>query len=294
MSGANEARAAAGLRFKPYPAYKDSGVEWLGEIPAHWEVRRLKTIASVQLSNVDKKSVEGQESVRLCNYVDVYYNDRITPDWTSWLLRRRRSRCGAFHSVPATCSSRRTPSPDGHCCPGSSHLGPPRRSVRLPPRPRTAGARLRWGLRRSRVRRHRASGSISDRGERHHAIRSWRGCHPKWPVRHLASPRAMRHRSIARPGDGEDRCAGGEEGAAHRAAPGDAHRPHHPRRHQGPPFDWFDRLTARRLRAGNPGRPHEGLRRRVVGGDSGASGGEDTQACLRQPRQPTHTVTLTS
>jgi hypothetical protein len=22
-------------RFKPYPAYKDSGVEWLGKIPAH-------------------------------------------------------------------------------------------------------------------------------------------------------------------------------------------------------------------------------------------------------------------
>ncbi|GER93017.1 restriction endonuclease subunit S [hot springs metagenome] len=28
---------------KPYPAYKPSGVEWLGEVPAHWEVRRLKT-----------------------------------------------------------------------------------------------------------------------------------------------------------------------------------------------------------------------------------------------------------
>jgi type I restriction enzyme, S subunit len=25
-----------------YPAYKDSGVEWLGEIPEHWEVRRSK------------------------------------------------------------------------------------------------------------------------------------------------------------------------------------------------------------------------------------------------------------
>ncbi len=47
-------------RFEPYPAYKDSGVEWLGEIPAHWEVKRLKTLASVQLSNVDKKSVEGR------------------------------------------------------------------------------------------------------------------------------------------------------------------------------------------------------------------------------------------
>jgi len=67
-------------RFKSYPAYKDSGVEWLGEIPAHWEVKRLKTVASVQLSNVDKKSVEGQEEVRLCNYTDVYYNERITAD----------------------------------------------------------------------------------------------------------------------------------------------------------------------------------------------------------------------
>ena len=32
-----------GLR--PYPAYKDSGVPWLGEVPAHWEVYRLKNVA---------------------------------------------------------------------------------------------------------------------------------------------------------------------------------------------------------------------------------------------------------
>ena len=25
---------------QPYPAYKDSGVEWLGEVPEHWAVRR--------------------------------------------------------------------------------------------------------------------------------------------------------------------------------------------------------------------------------------------------------------
>ncbi|MDW8373305.1 MAG: restriction endonuclease subunit S [Planctomycetota bacterium] len=39
-------------RFKPYPAYKDSGVEWLGEIPAHWEVRRLKYVSSIENSGV--------------------------------------------------------------------------------------------------------------------------------------------------------------------------------------------------------------------------------------------------
>lgn len=27
---------------RPYPSYKPSGVEWLGELPAHWEVKRLK------------------------------------------------------------------------------------------------------------------------------------------------------------------------------------------------------------------------------------------------------------
>ena len=29
---------------KPYPSYKPSGVEWLGDVPAHWDVRRLKRI----------------------------------------------------------------------------------------------------------------------------------------------------------------------------------------------------------------------------------------------------------
>ena len=67
-------------RLRPYPDYKDSGVEWLGEIPSHWEAKRLKTMASVQLSNVDKKTEEGQPPVQLCNYVDVYYNDTITAD----------------------------------------------------------------------------------------------------------------------------------------------------------------------------------------------------------------------
>jgi len=34
----------------PYPAYKDSGVPWLGKVPEHWEVRRLKQIARLNPS----------------------------------------------------------------------------------------------------------------------------------------------------------------------------------------------------------------------------------------------------
>ncbi len=57
---------------------KPSGVEWLGDVPAHWEVRRLQHVATMKVSNVDKHIKEGELPVRLCNYVDVYKNDRIT------------------------------------------------------------------------------------------------------------------------------------------------------------------------------------------------------------------------
>lgn len=30
------------MKWKPYPAYKDSGVEWLGEVPTHWVIERFK------------------------------------------------------------------------------------------------------------------------------------------------------------------------------------------------------------------------------------------------------------
>jgi type I restriction enzyme S subunit len=63
---------------EPYPEVRESGVPWLGEVPEHWEVRRLRTITEIRVSNVDKHIKEGETPVRLCNYVDVYKNDRIT------------------------------------------------------------------------------------------------------------------------------------------------------------------------------------------------------------------------
>ena len=36
---------------KPYPKYKDSGVEWIGEVPEHWEVKRLKFVSDFKSGN---------------------------------------------------------------------------------------------------------------------------------------------------------------------------------------------------------------------------------------------------
>jgi type I restriction enzyme S subunit len=60
-----------------YGTYKSSENEWIGEIPSHWSIIKLKFAALVQPSNVDKKQSEGEAQVLLCNYVDVYKNEFI-------------------------------------------------------------------------------------------------------------------------------------------------------------------------------------------------------------------------
>jgi len=50
--------------WKPYPAYKPSGVEWLGDVPEGWEVRRLKdcgTLISGTGFSHEYQGIEGAE-----------------------------------------------------------------------------------------------------------------------------------------------------------------------------------------------------------------------------------------
>ncbi len=64
-------------RFKPYPVYKDSGVEWLGEIPAHWEVAPVYARYEVALGKMlDTKWVTGEYSGRYLRNIDVQW-DRV-------------------------------------------------------------------------------------------------------------------------------------------------------------------------------------------------------------------------
>ncbi|QEM10192.1 restriction endonuclease subunit S [Mucilaginibacter rubeus] len=63
-----------------YSNYKDSSVDWIGDIPQYWDIKKVKFVGNVMPSNVDKKTVEGEQQIDLCNYVDVYKNDFITAD----------------------------------------------------------------------------------------------------------------------------------------------------------------------------------------------------------------------
>ena len=68
------------MGLRPFSDCKAWNAQWLGDIPAHWDVRRLKSVVDMRVSNVDKHVKDGELPVRLCNYVDVYQGERITDD----------------------------------------------------------------------------------------------------------------------------------------------------------------------------------------------------------------------
>lgn len=53
------------MKFPPYPRYKDSGVEWLGEVPEHWEVLRNKVI----FKEIDERSSTGDEELLTVSHI---------------------------------------------------------------------------------------------------------------------------------------------------------------------------------------------------------------------------------
>ncbi len=60
---------------KPYPTYKFSGVEWLGDVPAHWGIHRFKFL----LREHDSRSLDGQEQLlRVSQYTGVSERSQVS------------------------------------------------------------------------------------------------------------------------------------------------------------------------------------------------------------------------
>jgi type I restriction enzyme S subunit len=75
-------------RFRPYPKYKDSGVEWLGEIPEHWKVYPFKRLFStiyryptyfgIEYANDGVKEIRG-EAIGTDGRIIVLEDQRFIP-----------------------------------------------------------------------------------------------------------------------------------------------------------------------------------------------------------------------
>ncbi|MGR3218204.1 MAG: restriction endonuclease subunit S [Candidatus Anammoxibacter sp.] len=71
-----------------YERYKDSGIEWIGEIPEHWEVKKLKYLANIvlgkMLTNSDKGDYKKRKYLRAANIEWIKLNaDDIKEMWFS-------------------------------------------------------------------------------------------------------------------------------------------------------------------------------------------------------------------
>lgn len=84
-------------KYKPYPAYKPSGVEWLGEIPAHWETATVKHQYTIQLGKMLQNGPSGQEDVEVpyLRAVHVQWFDVQTSDLpTMWASQMEKELFG--------------------------------------------------------------------------------------------------------------------------------------------------------------------------------------------------------
>ena len=65
-----------GSRFKPYPETKDSAIEWLGRIPAHWSVTQIGRTGALSKGNGGTKADESVEGIPCVRYGDLYTRHR--------------------------------------------------------------------------------------------------------------------------------------------------------------------------------------------------------------------------
>lgn len=62
---------------RPYPTSKDSGVNWLGEVPSHWDVHQLGRIGRFSKGSGGTKDDDSDEGVPCIRYGDLYTQHRF-------------------------------------------------------------------------------------------------------------------------------------------------------------------------------------------------------------------------
>ncbi|MBP0011258.1 MULTISPECIES: restriction endonuclease subunit S [unclassified Roseofilum] len=84
------------LKFSRYDQYKDSGIEWIGEIPEHWEEKRIKDLSFLQSGiNITSQQIEdeGKYPVYGGNGIRGYFSG-YTNDGNYILIGRQGALCG--------------------------------------------------------------------------------------------------------------------------------------------------------------------------------------------------------
>jgi type I restriction enzyme S subunit len=85
----------------PYSAYKPSGIEWLGDIPRHWTVKKLKSMSRMKSGEgITSFGIEGEGTFPVYGGNGIRgYAESFTHDGDYILVGRQGALCGNVHRV---------------------------------------------------------------------------------------------------------------------------------------------------------------------------------------------------
>jgi len=80
------------VSFARYPKYKDSGVEWLGEVPTHWEIARIKASVASCRNGIWGSEASGDDEDIPCVRVADFDRNRLVVDQVPPTIRNISAR----------------------------------------------------------------------------------------------------------------------------------------------------------------------------------------------------------
>src|SRR5262245_43570677 len=87
------------MELRRYPAYKDSGVPWFGNVPEHWEVLALKRLAWFKSGAGFPVEQQGQQNLELPFFkgsdMNLAGNSKIMSVWNNTVSRDTAAKLGA-------------------------------------------------------------------------------------------------------------------------------------------------------------------------------------------------------
>jgi len=95
--------------YKPYPAYKDSGVEWIGEIPEGWNFSNLRWLINIASGEgLSNQHINNEKDRKHCYKViggngTMGYSSFINTESKSFAIGRVGALCGNVHYIDEKC-----------------------------------------------------------------------------------------------------------------------------------------------------------------------------------------------
>lgn len=88
------------MKIERYQVYKDSGFEWLGEVPEHWEVVRAKDICQIFVPQRDKPYLNVENGTAWITS-DLLKNTKIDSGKVKYFVDQEEIKCKRIRKVPA-------------------------------------------------------------------------------------------------------------------------------------------------------------------------------------------------